>query len=275
MNYIWSVIILIFIVTTVLAITLDKSNLYKGGCVNLSLFIAMFMLYIFAIDLNNYWLTLFLLLIAAFFVAILPLSLVLLIGSLCYLGWQLMTKEGKRLTNFLSLGLASVLISLLILSIIINSIKDTFFSLTWHWISALILYFMLHIFSFATTYLYLKFKRKNAPPAYIIILGSGLINNEVPPLLQSRIKKGLNLSKKFPNATIIFSGGQGEDEELAEGLAMQIYAQNQGLDVSNSIVENKSLNTYENLKFSKSYITNLNDLCYIITNHSIRYVLHS
>ncbi|NWK84761.1 YdcF family protein [Staphylococcus sp. GSSP0090] len=219
------------------------------------------------IKINNEWLTLLFILIAAFIILVFPLSFILLIGSLIYFGWQLVTKEGARVTNLLSWGLAFVIILLFIISIIINSIKGTYYLLTWHWISALVLYFILHIFAFVTTYLFLKFKKKSAPPEFIIILGSGLINNKVPPLLQSRIHKGLKLSKKYPTAKVIFSGGQGTDELIAEGQAMQEYARSKGFDISNSMVENKSQNTHENLKFSKAAMSNPHAQCYIVTNH--------
>ncbi|WP_436855399.1 YdcF family protein [Staphylococcus caeli] len=272
MTFVWTVIIGTLIVSLILSFVLDKSNLYKGGFINLSLFLFMFVLYILIIDINNQWLTLLFVFIAAIIILIFPLSFLLLIGSLIYLGWQLMTKEGTRLTNFLSFGLALIMISLIILNITVNSFKDAYVLLAWQWISALLIYFVLHIFAFVTTYLYLKFKKKTTPPSYIIILGSGLIHNKVPPLLQSRINKGLKLFEKYPSATVIFSGGQGKDESLAEGQAMQDYASSQNFDIHNSIVENKSLNTYENLKYSKDFFNNPKALCYIVTNnfHTLR-----
>lgn len=272
MTFVWTVIIGTLLVSIVLSFVLDKSNLYKGGFINLSLILFLFTFYILVVDLNNQLLTIFFVLIVAFIILIFPLSFLLLIGSLIYLGWQLLTKEGTRLTNFLSLGLALIMITLIILNITVNSFKDAYVLLVWQWISALFIYFVLHIFAFVTTYLYLKFKKKSTPPSYIIILGSGLIHNKVPPLLQSRINKGLKLFEKYPSAMVIFSGGQGKDEALAEGQAMQNYASSQNFDIRNSIVENQSLNTRENLKYSKDFFNDPKALCYIVTNnfHTLR-----
>ncbi|MBF7025351.1 YdcF family protein [Staphylococcus kloosii] len=272
MEMVWTIIIGSLIVSLILSFVLEKSNLFKGGFIILSSLISIFALYILITDINNKWLTFLFILIGALIILIFPLTFVLLIGSLIYLGWQLINKEGTRLTNFLSFGSAFILIILIILNITTNSSKDAYVLLAWKWISALLIYFVFHIFAFVTTYLYLKFKKKSTPPVYIIILGSGLINNKVPPLLQSRINKGLKIFKKYPSATVIFSGGQGEDEALAESQAMQDYAKSQGFDIHNSIVESYSLSTYENLKFSKSFFNDSNALCYIVTNnfHTLR-----
>ena len=60
------------------------------------------------------------------------------------------------------------------------------------------------------------------------MLGSGLINDKVPPLLASRIQKAMDFYNRqavvTTPPTIIFSGGQGPDENLPEAEAMQRYA---------------------------------------------------
>ena len=55
---------------------------------------------------------------------------------------------------------------------------------------------------------------------YIIVLGSGIRSEEVPPLLKSRLDKGLNIMKKS-TAKFVVSGGQGPDEPVAEAFAMK------------------------------------------------------
>lgn len=44
---------------------------------------------------------------------------------------------------------------------------------------------------------------------YIIILGSGVRSEEVPPLLKSRLDKGIEYYQKNPTAKFVVSGGQG------------------------------------------------------------------
>ncbi len=90
---------------------------------------------------------------------------------------------------------------------------------------------------------------------YIIVLGSGLINNQVPPLLASRINKGIHYYKKTKTKpTIIFSGGQGNDESMSEAQAMANYALQKGVNLDHIIIEDQSFSTYQNLRNSKRLI---------------------
>ncbi|BCP64127.1 hypothetical protein SUT503_11850 [Streptococcus parasuis] len=85
---------------------------------------------------------------------------------------------------------------------------------------------------------------------YIVVLGAGLIGDQVTPLLASRIEKGIAIYQKHPGSKLIMSGGQGPDELMAEGQAMADYALEQGIPVEDIVIENQSTNTEENLKFS-------------------------
>lgn len=94
-------------------------------------------------------------------------------------------------------------------------------------------------------------------PDYILILGSGLIGDCVPPLLKSRLDKGIELKNKFPNAKMIVSGGQGPDELVSESEAMGKYLIEQGIKESDIIFETESTTTYENLVFSNQKVKDM------------------
>ena len=85
---------------------------------------------------------------------------------------------------------------------------------------------------------------------YVVVLGAGLIGDQVTPLLASRIEKGIAIYQKHPGCKLIMSGGQGLDELMAEGQAMADYALEQGIPAEDIVIENQSTNTEENLKFS-------------------------
>lgn len=93
---------------------------------------------------------------------------------------------------------------------------------------------------------------------YLIILGSGLVDNQVTPLLKSRLDRGIELyqqqSALGQNSRFVVTGGQGADEAISEGEAMKNYLVLQGIDSNEIIVENKAVNTYENMLFSKGVI---------------------
>lgn len=91
---------------------------------------------------------------------------------------------------------------------------------------------------------------------YVIILGSGLINGEkVSKLLAERLDKAIAVYNRDRTKPIMIpSGGKGSDEALAEGAAMAAYLEEHGIPKEHIIVENQSVNTMENMQFSKNII---------------------
>ena len=95
---------------------------------------------------------------------------------------------------------------------------------------------------------------------YIIILGC-MINKDgsLTPLLKGRCDRAIEFRNKELEETgkdIIFvtSGGQGSDEIISEAKAMKDYLMKQGIKEENILVDDKSTNTYENIKFSSKLI---------------------
>lgn len=86
---------------------------------------------------------------------------------------------------------------------------------------------------------------------YIIVLGSGIRTEEVPPLLQSRLNKAMEYYLKNNGVRIIVSGGQGPDEPISEAAAMKKYLIKQGIPEYDIIEEGRSTTTLENMIFSK------------------------
>lgn len=211
------------------------------------------------------------LLILALFI---PLSVIISTIYLIFNGRQMMTFEGRRLANLLSLfyGLAIAL-----------SLAFTFFfphfivlrkmlSLT----NGLLIYgSYLYV-----TYILYGFVYNVLPvikhPDYIIILGSGLIGDKVPPLLAQRLEKGKMMYEKFNNSPkIVVSGGQGTDETSTEADAMAHYLMESGISEEDIIIERQSTTTLENLRFSKAILdekSEKNYRCLVVTNsfHSLR-----
>ena len=95
----------------------------------------------------------------------------------------------------------------------------------------------------------------------ILILGckikkDGTLTN----LLKSRVDKAIefrDMQKKATGKDIIFipSGGKGNDEVISEAEAISNYLIEQGIDKKNILIENKSTNTYQNIKFSNELIS--------------------
>ena len=109
--------------------------------------------------------------------------------------------------------------------------------------------------------LFLLFNIKpNFDKDYVIILGSKIRKDgTLTPILQARVDKAIEFAKEQKeksNKRIVFvpSGGNGEDEIIAEAEAMKNYLIEKGISLEDIIVEDKSKNTYQNLKFSKQKI---------------------
>lgn len=99
---------------------------------------------------------------------------------------------------------------------------------------------------------------------YVIILGSKIRENgTLTPILQARVDKAIEFAKEQKeksNRRIVFvpSGGKGKDEIIAEAEAMNNYLIEKGICPEDIIVENKSKNTLQNMKFSKQKIDEYN-----------------
>ncbi|OFN56799.1 MULTISPECIES: YdcF family protein [unclassified Streptococcus] len=213
---------------------------------------------------------LFLLILALF----IPLSVIISTIYLIFNGRQMMTFEGRRLANLLSLfyGLAIALSLALTFFFPHFIVLRKMLSLT----NGLLIYgSYLYV-----TYILYGFVYNVLPvikhPDYIIILGSGLIGDKVPPLLAQRLEKGKMMYEKFNHTPkIVVSGGQGTDETLTEADAMAQYLMESGISEEDIIVERQSTTTLENLRFSKAILDEKrekNYRCLVVTNsfHSLR-----
>lgn len=211
------------------------------------------------------------LLILALFI---PLSVIISTIYLIFNGRQMMTFEGRRLANLLSLfyGLAIALSLALTFFFPHFIVLRKMLSLT----NGLLIYgSYLYV-----TYILYGFVYNVLPvikhPDYIIILGSGLIGDKVPPLLAQRLEKGKTMYEKFHNhPKIVVSGGQGVDEPITEAEAMAQYLRQVGIPQEDIIIEQQSTNTLENLQFSKTILdqkSKENYYCLVVTNsfHSLR-----
>lgn len=99
---------------------------------------------------------------------------------------------------------------------------------------------------------------------FIIILGAKVKSDgTLTPLLKSRVNRAIEFAKNQKNQTnkdIIYipSGGKGNDEVISESEAINNYLIDNGIKPENIIIENKSTNTRENMKFSKEKIDEIN-----------------
>lgn len=218
------------------------------------------------------------LVIAAMFLV--PVAVLILSIALIANGIVMLRHEGRRLGNLLSL-ISGVLI------LVVPAILFGLFSLSripyplnivaasiGFFIVFIIAYYSLAFVSFAFySIVYGRMSRKVHPSA-IIVLGSGLINGAVSPLLRSRLDRALQIygataAEDTGRPIVVPSGGQGSDESRPEGQAMAEYLLEQGADPADVYPEEKSRTTWENIRFSESIISRADrmDECVVVTNN--------
>ena len=130
--------------------------------------------------------------------------------------------------------------------------------------------------------LYCNIKAANHKPMYnkdfVIILGSKINKDgSLTPLLKGRADKAIDFAKKQYENTkkkIIYipSGGKGSDEVITEAEAIKNYLIENGISENQIIMEDKSTNTKENMKFSKNKIDRINskgNIIFSTTNYHV------
>lgn len=187
-----------------------------------------------------------------FLFAIIPLILCSLSILTFFNGKILLEKEGRRPKNLLFSAIGVVIIAMVIWYLLVHRMS-TASEILFVYAVGVVGYF-LYLFTSTTIYAIMYHYRPVLyKPDFIIVLGSGLIGKKVPPLLASRIDQAVEVWRKYPEATIIMSGGQGADELMSEAEAMRDYAlaHYPEITANHILVENQSTTTYENFLLSK------------------------
>lgn len=86
--------------------------------------------------------------------------------------------------------------------------------------------------------------------AVILVYGAGLQGERPGKALQKRLNTALELYEGSEGATIIVSGGQGDNEVRPEAEAMKEYLCEKGVPQDKIIEESKSRNTIQNINYS-------------------------
>ena len=97
---------------------------------------------------------------------------------------------------------------------------------------------------------------KTAQPEteYLIVLGCQIRGTRITRSLKYRLGKAAEYGKENPETILIVSGGQGFGEDISEAQAMREYLLEKGIEENRIWLEDKSTNTYENMKFSREMI---------------------
>ncbi|MGN0294635.1 MAG: YdcF family protein [Lachnospiraceae bacterium] len=92
------------------------------------------------------------------------------------------------------------------------------------------------------------------PVQYVIVLGACVRGTRVTRSLAFRLKKAAEYARAHPDCMLVVSGGQGPGEDITEAQAMSGWLEAHGIGRERILLEDRSVNTRENLLFSKEVI---------------------
>ncbi|OSA92138.1 UNVERIFIED_ORG: hypothetical protein B2H95_05700 [Clostridium botulinum] len=240
----------------------ERRRLATGLLFNLFLFFTVITFSFLAVTSHNLILEFFGLIFYLIVFGIVAFGIYALIIGLFINAKIVMKHEQKSISNLLTLFLGIALIAYIIIDIInIDRFLPPDINAFLSGIYIIGGYYIFDVVNFLMSSIIYQLNRPKLNQDFIIVLGSGLIGDRVPPLLASRIDKAIEFYNKQSQVTnppkIIFSGGQGPDEKVSEAFAMQKYAVNKGITIEDTILEDNSVSTLENMKFSKNIMDNL------------------
>lgn len=85
---------------------------------------------------------------------------------------------------------------------------------------------------------------------YIIVLGAQVRKTGPSRVLRYRLDKAIEYLSENPETICIVSGGQGANEHISEAKGMAEYLREKGIPSERIILENKSINTAQNISNS-------------------------
>ena len=100
-------------------------------------------------------------------------------------------------------------------------------------------------------FLYGRVDSVNYDEDAVIVLGSGIRGTRLGKDLQNRLDRAVEYYAMNPDVIIAVSGGQGPQEDIPEGVAMEQYLLEQGIPQSHILRETASSSTGENFRYTK------------------------
>lgn len=101
---------------------------------------------------------------------------------------------------------------------------------------------------------------------YAVVLGARVIGKKPSYNLEKRLEKAYNYLQESPDTKAVLSGGKGPGEDISEAQAMYEYLTGRGISGDRLILEDRSVNTDQNLGYSIAKMTGSKEKVVIISN---------
>lgn len=204
--------------------------------------------------------------------------------ALCISNIALIRHEGKRFVNYLGIILSLLLLLGEVIIFVFhnyingNPAPSQIHALCGNLFSAVYLYFLCMLVGAILANSLVADYDPDPDKDFLIVLGCGIRQDGRPkPLLKGRLDRALKFYEKQKNETgkdLIFvtSGGQGPDEPISESESMKRYLMENGIEEKYIIKEDRSTDTFENMKYSKEKIWEINPegkIAFSTTNYHV------
>ncbi|MFE9789212.1 YdcF family protein [Nocardia salmonicida] len=191
-----------------------------------------------------------------FALALSPLLVFALAGLLMLNGVVVLRREGVRLANLLSLCLGLALLVPYVLLLMAVIAEGTVFGVLLLAVVLVAAYLGFVLVAFLLYSVVYGWVTRTDDAVAIVVHGSGLLGDRVPPLLASRLDRALGIWRAAhgPSPLLVASGGKGSDERVAESTAMADYLVEHGVREDEILREDRSTTTRENLLFSRELL---------------------
>src|SRR5699024_10529641 len=181
----------------------------------------------------------------------LPVATAFLLGN----GVVMLRRERPTPGNLVGLGVGLGLVGLMVVIFILllSGIPPAVVAAVW--LALIASYFAFVFVCFAAFCLLYARRRRRRPVEAVVVLGSGVRDGRVSPLLAARLARAVEVraehqSAGWPAPVIIPSGGQGRDEIEPEGDSMARWLREHDVPADAIVVEPRARTTEENLRFS-------------------------
>ena len=102
---------------------------------------------------------------------------------------------------------------------------------------------------------------------YLIVLGAQVREDGPSAVLKYRLDAAAQYLRENDSTTCIVTGGKGATEPFSEGESMKQYLVSVGIPEDRIIVEDKALNTVQNIQYSKALMSSPDAPTAIVTNN--------
>jgi uncharacterized SAM-binding protein YcdF (DUF218 family) len=204
---------------------------------------------------------------------LIPLLIAVLAVFLVANGVTMVRREGLRAVNLLSLAAGLGIFGFVVFQVVARYVHWPPLGVAGDVMTGLLTYLA---FVFACFQLYSFVYGRIRPKRdvdFVVVLGSGLLGDRVPPLLAGRLDRGRAAYDaavaKGARPALVTSGGQGPGETVPEAVAMADYLVARGVPRDRVLLEDRSTTTWENLTFSEAIMVERRPdyRCLVVTNN--------